>query len=396
MLLSQCSPDQTSVDGNYITNRVRVLHAVGGMNRGGIEKLVMNLLRSAPAEHFQFDVLVRELKPGAFDQDVRKLGVRIIPCSHADGSWTYVRRLKRILNDYGPYDVVHCHTHFFDGLILATAAMAGVPVRISHSHNTQDSRRTTPLRLLQRHILNIGIRTCSTHRVAVSEASYKALFGSACYHTECSKIIRNGIDLAVFDDQPGLRAAVRRDLCIPDDVRVLGHVGRFDEQKNHIFLLACFDELCKYNHQWRMVLVGDGPLRRSIMDRAIALNRREHILHLGERDDVDRILRAMDVFVFPSLYEGFGIALLEAQARGLPCLVSSQVPPEVDVGLDLVAFMDLSDGPAAWASKVALCTRRAVSCAESKEAITKAGFNIRDRIPEWLQLYTLSQHGAST
>lgn len=367
--------------------KIRVLHAVGGMNRGGTEMLVMNVLRSAPTSDFQFDVLVRERKPGAFDHDLNKFGARIIPCPHDDGGWAYIRRLRKILRDYGPYDVVHSHTHFFDGLILAVAAMARVPVRISHSHATRVARESTALRRLQRLALKIAIRRCSTHRVAVSEASYKSLFGSACCHTGRSKIIRNGIDTAAFADKPGLRSTIRKDLGISEETRVLGHVGRFDEGKNHAFLLACFDELCRYDNRWRLVLVGNGPLRRSIIDRAVALNRRQQILDLGERDDVPWVLLAMDVFVFPSLYEGFGIALLEAQARGLPCLVSKEVPAETDAGLGLVTFMDLSDGPAAWASKVTELGRRTPASPVSKEAITKAGYDMRDRIPEWLALY---------
>jgi glycosyltransferase involved in cell wall biosynthesis len=369
---------------------MRILHAVGGMNRGGTEMLVMNVLRNAPAKDFQFDVLVRERKPGAFDHDVKKLGVRIIPCPHEDGSWPYIRRLKKILHDYGPYDVVHSHTHFFDGLILAVAATAGVPVRISHSHTTRVSRESTPLRLLQSLVLKTSIRRCATHRVAVSEASYRSLFGAACDHTERSKIIRNGVDMTAFGDKPGLRSTVRKELGIPEEVKVLGHVGRFDKGKNHAFLLACFDELCRHDDRWRMVLVGDGPLRRSIMDRAVALNRCQKILDLGERDDVDRVLEAMDAFAFPSLYEGFGIALLEAQAHGLPCLVSSEVPAEADAGLGLVTFMDLSAGPAAWALAVAELGRGTAVHAAPKVALAKAGYDMLDRIPEWLELYAPS------
>jgi glycosyltransferase involved in cell wall biosynthesis len=357
----------------------------------------MNVLRNAPAEQFQFDVLVRELKPGTFDQDVRKLGARIIPCSHQDGSWAYIRRLKKILHDHGPFDVVHSHTHFFDGLILAIAAMAGVPMRISHSHTTtKASGKGAPKRLLQGLALRTAIRRCSTHRVAVSEESYRSLFGSACCHTERSKIIRNGVDVAAFSDQPGLRSTIRKELGVPEDVKVLGHVGRFDEGKNHAFLLACFDELCRSDDRWRLVLVGDGPLRRSILDRAVALNRHRQLLDLGERDDVDRVLGAMDVFIFPSLYEGFGIALLEAQACGLPCLASSEVPPEADAHLGLVTFMDLSDGPWAWASKLAELGRRPLSNAAPKDAITRAGFDMRDRIPEWLELYRSNSHRVVT
>ncbi len=347
----------------------------------------MSVLRSSLNERFQFDVLVREPEPGALEPEVRELGSRIIRCPRRRNPLAYLTQLRKILREYGPYDVVHSHLHLFDGLVLAAAAVAGVPLRISHSHNARDSRRPTPLRVLQRLLLGAALGVSATHRVGVSEASYWAQFGARCAHSGRSKILRNGIEVSSLQNAPEVRAAVRRELGIPEDAKLIGHVGRFDEHKNHAFLLSCFDELCRRDDGWQMVLVGDGPLRRRVMDRSEELNLRSLIADLGVRADVHRILQAMDVFLFPSLYEGFGIALLEAQAHGLPCVASTKVPADADAGLGLVTYMDLSAGPTAWAAEASRRVGPARSYADCRAALRRAGYDMRDIVKEWASLY---------
>lgn len=365
--------------------KIRVLNAVGVMDIGGAEMLLMSILRSPLSRGVLFDFVVRERKPGAFDEEVAALGGTVICCPHDKGALAYARGLWRILRNHGPYDVFHSHMHFFDGLALAVAALAGVPIRISHSHAAGDAKPSTPTRWLQRTVLRSSIRASATHRLGVSEASYRALFGSACVHSPNSRILRNGIDIPA--DRTSRREAVRAELGIPSGSTLVGHVGRFDEHKNQSFLLSCFHELRKRDQNARLLFIGDGDLRGDVLRRAAELGLSGAVTDVGVRSDVHRLLDALDLFIFPSVAEGFGLALVEAQAHGLPCLASAAVPREADIGLGLVSFMDLAAGPAAWASRALELGAAKRSSRDYWGALADSGYDMREIIPFWLSLY---------
>ncbi len=329
---------------------VRILHVVGGMNRGGVETWLMHVLRHIDRERFRMDFLVHTTRPCAYDEEIQKLGSKIIPCLETSRPWRYARNFHRALSEHGPYDVVHSHVHHFSGFVVYLAHRAGVPVRITHSHNDtslNDGRATTfrsgYLRLME-HL----IRKHATTGIACSRKAAESLYGTAWQNDSRWKVVYCGIDLEPFR-QPVDRAEVRRELNIPEDAFVLGHVGRFHEQKNHTFLIDIAAEVARREPNMRLLLVGDGPLRPQIEAKVASLGLTDRVIFAGLRPDVPRLMKgAMDVFVFPSLYEGLGLVLIEAQLSGLPSIFSDVIPEETDLVPSLVTRLSLHDACNTW------------------------------------------------
>jgi len=372
----------------------RILHVVGGMNRGGVETWLMHVLRHIDRHRFQLDFLVHTDEACAYDQEIRRLGSCIIPCMHPRQPLQYARRFKRILHEHGPYDIVHSHVHHYSGYILRLARQVGVPVRIAHSHN--DTARSYAeagyVRLFYLKCMRRWIATSATARLACSNAAGKALYGSPEESLGTWHTLFYGIDLRPFQNANGL-AHRCRELDIPQGCFVLGHVGRFDEQKNHTFLIDIAKEVIQRHPNTRLLLVGDGPLRTIIEKKVTEVGLAPYVIFAGSRSDVPELmLNEMDVFVFPSLFEGLGLVLIEAQAAGLPCIISDAVPEEAEVMKPLVRRLKLSEPASVWAEAVlsARDVRKRAPRAESLAMVLKSPFNIDIGVKNLERVYTES------
>jgi glycosyltransferase involved in cell wall biosynthesis len=369
---------------------VRILHVVGGMSRAGAETWLMHVLRRIDRKQFRMDFLVHTRRETAYDAEVRALGSRIIPCLDPSRPCRYAPQFRRVLAECGPYDVVHSHLHHFNGIVLRLAAGC-VPVRIAHSHldtSRLDCRSPWPrkayLRLCER-----WIHRYATLRLACSRDAAACLYGPAWKQDPRVQILPCGLDLDPFSELPD-RRTVRAGLGIPADALVLGHVGRFCEQKNHTFLLDVAAEVLCRQPKAMLLLVGEGPLQEPLREKARRLGILEKIVFAGSRGDVPSLmLGAMDVFVFPSLYEGLGLVAVEAQAAGLPCILSASVPQEADVMPRLVRRVSLAASPAAWADAVLAC--RGGASREEREAalaeVRRSSFNIQSSLSRLESLY---------
>ncbi|MGD0041301.1 MAG: glycosyltransferase, partial [Isosphaeraceae bacterium] len=216
------------------TTPIRILHVVGGMNRGGIETWLMHVLRHIDREMYRMDFLVHTARPCAYDTEIWDLGSRIIPCLHPSRPWWYARNFFRALHAFGPYDIVHSHVHHFSGLVLRLAHRAGVLMRIAHSHNDAspvDGRARLPRRLYLR-LMERWIAHHATLGLAASPEAAASLYGPHWADDPNRRVLYCGIDLAPFRSLLD-GAAVRREFGIPDGAYVVGHVGRFFPQKNH-------------------------------------------------------------------------------------------------------------------------------------------------------------------
>lgn len=363
----------------------RVLHVVGSMARGGIETWLMHVLRRTDPARYHMDFLVRTTEPQAYDDEVRRLGGRMIACTGHRIPWEYARNFGQIMREYGPYDVIHSHMYYFNGTVLRLASRHGVPVRVAHSHN--DYRR----RELERAwhwrwywaLMRAWIRRYSTCRLAVSRDAADALFGPGG-----AEIVRCGLDLAPFARRED-PAHVRRSIGIPGDALVIGHVGRFAEQKNHAFLVRIAAEVMRAEPRARLVLVGDGPLRSDVERQVRELGMADRVLFAGVRQDVPRLMTAaMDVFVMPSHHEGLSVALVEAQAAGLPCVVAEGLTREGDIVPALIRRISL-DAPAdAWLEAVQSALKvRPVSREDAWTAVKSSAFDIDRSILELFDIY---------
>jgi glycosyltransferase involved in cell wall biosynthesis len=333
---------------------MRILHVLGKLDRGGAETWLVQVLRHVDRQQYQMDFLVHTNEPGAYDDEVRALGSRIIPCLSPSKPLTYARNFRRVLREYGPYDVVHSHVHHYSGYVLMLAAMCGVPVRIAHSHNDTRFAEASASWVREMYLgaMRKLIRTMCTRGLAVSSEAGADLFGERWRILGRWQLQHLGIDLSRFEIEIN-KMQVRASLGIPEDALVIGNVARFSRQKNHAFLVEIAREVISRHQSAIFLLVGEGELRPAIERKVRACSLQDHFIFAGLRADVPSLMKgAMDVFLFPSLYEGLPITLLEAQAAGLRCLVSNSISKEADVLPDLVRREDLSNSASKWAFRL--------------------------------------------
>ncbi len=371
---------------------LRILHVVGALNPGGTETWLLRVLRHIDRERFQIDFLVHSEQLGAYDDEVRALGSKVLPCPGASRPWLYRRNFLRILAESGPYDIIHSHVHHFSGYILRLASRSGVPVRLAHSHSLNTRTHTGSGSLPRRLYLSLTERWVAryaTAGLAASRPAASALFGPNWQADPRWRVLYCGIDIEPFRST-GDAATVRAELGLGPTDLVIGHVGRFTEQKNHKFLLQIASELSRREPRARFLLVGEGPLLPQIEQLAAQYGISDRIIFAHSRPDIPRLLvGAMDLFLFPSIDEGLGLSLVEAQAAGLPCVASDTVPQEAIVVPSLVDTMSLQDPASAWAETVlsvatqpSLPTRR-----EALERVASSPFAIESSVHELTDFY---------
>jgi glycosyltransferase involved in cell wall biosynthesis len=373
---------------------IRILHVVGGMNRGGTETWLMHVLRHIDRDRFQMDFLVYADQQYAYTDEIQALGSQILSCPTPAKPWIFAANFKRILRNNARYDIIHVQVHLFSGYVLHLAQQAGIRARIIHSHNDTSSIESTAnwKRKLYSVLMKWWIDRNSTVGLAASHMAAVDLFGSSWEHDSRWRTLYCGVDLAPFS-APIETANIRTELGIPADAIVIGHVGRFESQKNHQFLIEIAAEIAKMEPNMRLVLAGIGSLRTEIEAKVMQMGLSEKVIFLGTRPDVPRLMRGlMDVFLFPSRYEGLGLVLVEAQAAGLPCIFSDVVPPEADLVKPLVQRLSLSRSASDWA-KIVLATRSnkcSISPSNALEMVSRTAFNIKVSARELTDFYTNS------
>lgn len=370
---------------------IRILHAVGGMNRAGTETWLIHILRNIDRDRFQMDFLVHTDRPCAYDEEIRALGSKIIPCLDRSKPWLYSRNLKRILREYGPYDIVHSHVHHFSGYILWLAKQVGVPIRIAHSHNDTDEvdAQASFSRRLYTTLMKGFIQSHATTGLAASRVAALALFGDDWENSPRWQLLYCGIDLTPFKT-PVDGLVLRRELGIPEDAFIIGHVGRFEEQKNHLFILEIAVKVATKNPKMRLLLIGDGILRPLIEEKVKQIGLADRVIFAGNRPDVPRLLAVINLFLFPSLYEGLGLVLIEAQAAGKLCIFSDVVPEEADIIPSLIYRISLVQPQSVWAQAVITNQENLVSISQTEALalLESSVFNIKTSSQE-LQNYYL-------
>lgn len=373
---------------------MRILQVVGGMNRGGAETWLMHVLRHIDRDRYQFDFVVHSDQSFEFSDEIKSLGGRLLPCNGYTRPWKYARNLRQILRRSGPYDVVHSHVQHFSGLVMWVARSEGVSGRITHSH-LDTSQITADARGFRRLYLNLMERWIDKHStlgIAVSKQAGSALFGPDWERRADRRLAYCGIDLRPFD-RPIDRTAIRRELGLAEDAFVVGHVGRFQEQKNHRFLIQIASRLADRCNRFRLLLVGDGPLRPVIQRQVFDAGLANHVLFMGSRNDIPRLMiGAMDILVMPSLREGLPLVMLEAQAAGLRSILTDTVTSELTILPNMVHHMSLSKSSLDWARRVesvAYVSSRPTR-AECLRAVSGSKFNIEKSIWSLLEAYHVS------
>jgi glycosyltransferase involved in cell wall biosynthesis len=314
----------------------------------------MHILRNRDRDRFAMDFLVHTESPEPLDDEVRALGSKIIPCPLSAGLPKYAWNFSKILRQFGPYDIVHSHVQHFSGIPLFLAARAGVPGRIAHSNNdtTMRNRQAGLKRRLYLRFMKGLIHRYGTKFLACSKQAAVSLVGPEGVSDPRHQVLPYGIDLSRFVSDESSQV-VRRELGIPAETLVIGHVGSFKAQKNHRFLIEIAKEIKKRHPDTYVLLVGDGKLRPAIEDQVAQSGLSGNVIFAGSRTDVPRLLlHAMDIFLFPSFFEGVPVALAEAQAAGLRCVVADNISEETEVVKPLIRRVALSENASTWADHI--------------------------------------------
>lgn len=374
---------------------VRVLHVITEMTRGGIETWLMHVLRHIDRDRFQMDFLVQTTREAYYDQEIRKLGGRVLPCLEPRLPWVYAANFRHILKENPPYDVIHSHVHFYNGIVLGLARRYGVPIRIAHSHTSIGGGfgMAGDLTLLRRGYassMRYLINRYATKGLAASREAAQAVFGPNWQSDPRWQIFYCSIDLDPFEAELSEPARLRASLGLPEDAFVIGTVGRLTKAKNHSFLLDITAELLKRQPNTYLLVAGEGQLRAELEAKTSRLGLKDRVIFAGVRPDIPNLMRAaIDVFVLPSFFEGLPLVGLEAQAAGLPLIMSDTITSECILVPDLVRRLSLTKSAGCWA-EVLLEARqvKAKLTPEKARAIIKTTpFDIDHSVETLQQIY---------
>lgn len=348
-------------------NAVRILHIVNGLNRGGMESRIMDIYRHINRNKYQFDFYIESGKKCAFDNEVIGMGGKVY----------YMNGFKRFnlpnftaFDDFlkvHQYKIVYSYNQWA-GWYLRIAKRNGVPYRIA---NARTSLQTKSIKNFIKNQVKYNVNIFATHRFAVSKLAGDWLFGA----NQRYEILPNAINAEKYKFSINNRITIRNELNLKDDFTII-HVGNLRWEKNHTFLIDIFAEICKYEKSAKLVLVGRGDFK-SLANKIADLGLSKQVIYLGARDDVYSLLSCGDVFIFPSFYEGFPGAVLEAQANGLRCLISDSITKEVMLTKH-ISSLSISAGPKEWTKElynIQKCDRQ-----NAWKEIVNAGYDINQLI----------------
>ncbi len=333
---------------NYVSSRGRVLHVLGSLDPGGVENWLLEIVRHRSPSDWAFDFCLLGSREGAYAGELRRRGCKILWCPLRPFV-LFPSRLFSLLRG-SSYEIVHSHVHSFSGLILAIAQAAGVPLRVAHCHNTHDGREDRFRRRLYRRLMQRCLSRWMTMGFGCSAPAAEQILGTSRSDDDRINVLRYGIDLQAFRAEPGDDFELKREFGLEPDAVVVGHVGRLEPQKNHEFLLHVAAEAVRAHPRLRFVFVGEGRLESSLRAQTENLGLRGRVVFAGRRDDVPQLMTGLfSAFALPSIHEGLPVAALEAQAAGLPILLSDRIAAETAAVPDTVRHLPLEAGAAAWA-----------------------------------------------
>lgn len=363
----------------------RILHVLGGLNRGGAETMVMNIYRNIDRSKIQFDFMIHTTDKGEFDDEIYELGGRIYSIQRYYGKnhFEYKKLWSDFYKKHSEYRIIHGHMRSTAAIYLKIAKKYGL-LTIAHSHSTSSG---SGFSAMVKNILQYPIRYTADYLFACSESAGTWLFGKKACGKNNFFIKNNAIDAKKFIFDIDMRRRKRKEFDIENNF-VIGHVGRFHTPKNHGFLINVFKAIHDKNPNSILLLVGDGELRHSIEKKVNYLGLANNVIFTGVRSDISELLQTMDVFLFPSLYEGLGIAVIEAQAAGLMTIVSDALPVEVKV-TDSIRPISLKKSPEYWAEKI-LLYKDGYERKDTSKAIISALFDIKENA-KWLEEFYLKK-----
>lgn len=309
---------------------MRILQIGMTDNLGGIETFLINYYRNIDKTKIQFDFVNIYKEKLYFQEEIENMGGKVYKLtSYYKNPIKYIKELKKLINQ-NKYEIVHCNMNSAAMIYpLIAGKISNAKVIIAHSHNSSSDKGLlkSVLHNINKHFIPLFANTF----FACSNEAGKWFFNKNILNSDKFKVIYNAIDTEKFIYNEQIRHKKQKELKLDKNKIIIGHVGRFEKQKNHEFLIDIFNEILKINPNVMLLLIGEGSLKQHIKEKVTKLDLEDKVIFLGKRNDVNELYQVMDVFVFPSLYEGLGTVLIEAQYSGLPCVVSNNIPKEAQI-----------------------------------------------------------------
>lgn len=357
---------------------IRILHVIGSLEIGGSQAMIMNIYRNIDRNQIQFDFIIDVNQGGFFEREVKELGGIIyrVPAFKGNNYAEVKNAWNSFLKEHTEYKILHSHIRSYASIYLPIAKKYGLKT-IIHSHSTSNGRG---IKAIAKSIMQYPLRWQADYFFGCSKKSGEWLFGRKVVEGDRFYVIKNAIDTVIYRANDRIREQYRVKLNIGDSQKVFVHIGRLHEAKNHMFLLDIFKEVVRENYNAVLLLVGDGELHKKIENRINELRLDNNVIMLGARSDVANILQAADCFLFPSSWEGLPVTVVEAQAAGLPCLISDKITDEVNI-TTLVKKLPIDQGVNCWVEAI---HKISMDKYDVTEQICEAGFDIK-KSAKWLE-----------
>ena len=360
--------------------KIKILEVIGSMDMGGAETFLMNILKNINLNKFQLYFLCYGNKKSDYEEELKELGGIIIKIPRPSFNiFQNIKEIKKVIKN-NSIDIVHCHTYYNSMYALIAAKECGIKKRITHSHSTKSEEHPNILKRFYYCISKLVINFYSTDLLACGDDAGKSLF----FKNKKFKVINNGIILSRFYYNNILRKEKRKELQIPSNYKIIGHVGRFEEVKNHKFLIDLFNKYLKEHENTILLLAGDGSLHKEIELQIKKYKLESKVRLLSKRSDVNELYNVMDLFLFPSLYEGLPIVLIEAQANGVPIVASDTIDKEVNF-TDTLSFLSLKENYKRWIEEI---EQRIGIRKDNRNLMENSKYNIKSTVKQIEQLYS--------
>lgn len=351
---------------------IRILHVVSSLSKSsGVMSVIMNYYRHINRDKVQFDFLYFKNLDNTYINEIEHLGGRVFLIPKPSISKRFRDELVALFNQQrGVYTAIHIHEVYLTFLLAPLAKKYGINHIITHSHATMYSGKK--FSAIRNRILCIPLKKSANHYFSCSRAAGEFLYGKKNLNRGKVTIINNAIDCTKFKYNEFIRNKMRKELELQNNF-VIGHVGRFSEEKNHTFLIDIFHSIKIQKGKAKLVLVGDGPLISNMKEKVKKLNLDNDVIFLGRRNDIPNLLQAMDIFILPSLFEGLPVVGVEAQASGLPIVISTNITREI--GLLNAQYIDLEATPEHWAESI-LNVKKNTNRKNGVNILREKGFDI--------------------
>lgn len=367
----------------------RVLHIIGGMNRAGAETMIMNIYRHIDHSQWQFDFVVYSPEKQDYEDEIIELGGRVIhlPITNGVSMLKSIPTIRRLLKSQGPYTAIHAATLFNSVYaLIACIGISGV-TRVVHSHNTQNTVRRNFLRFIYEKTAAFLIRRLGDQFVACGKEAGLFLFGRK--FLKRGIVLHNAVDVKKIRSVNNKETVQLRTLLAPRAKLVIGSIARLTEVKNHKKMLRIAEKLRDNKVSFTMLFIGDGELRTDIQADIHRRGLDDFVKLLGIRSDIPQLLAIIDVLLMPSFFEGNPVSIIEAQAAGTPCVVADTITRSIDLGLNLLTFVNLEASPRTWCNEILKAAKESARPTQEdvNASFAQNGYSIEETSKKLLHLY---------